>query len=348
MTFPFFETVETQLPSSEPHSLRTNGSQTTRHYISNGSPEGAITAVGGSTCTDATTGIHWRKQTGSGNTGWALQSGRVTRVDTASAAQEVTFDGYENELRTYRSEGENTLTILAGSGKTFAGGGTYISIDSNNDSITLMLSGGVIEIVATSPAGGGIADGDKGDITVSASGSTWTIDSDSVTTAKIANAAVTDAKLASNSVVTAKIADNQVTNAKLANMTTQTFKGRRTSGTGDPEDITIAQARLMLRKAKYALTFSTSQNWDLDNGLYQVLTATNNFTLNFPSNAAEGETAFIYLTHNSAYTLTLASGFKTPGGNPIVLSTGTGAVDRLMFFFDTDITCTVTILQDIK
>lgn len=328
MTFPFFETVETQVPSSEPHSLRTNGSQTTRHYISNGSPEGAITAVGGSTCTDATTGIHWRKQTGSGNTGWALQSGRVTRVDTASAAQEVTFDGYENELRTYRSEGENTLTILAGSGKTFAGGGTYISIDSNNDSITLMLSGSVIEIVATSPAGGGIADGDKGDITVSASGSTWTIDSDSVTTAKIA--------------------DNQVTNAKLANMTTQTFKGRRTSGTGDPEDITIAQARLMLRKAKYALTFSTSQNWDLDNGLYQVLTATNNFTLNFPSNAAEGETAFIYLTHNSAYTLTLASGFKTPGGNPIVLSTGTGAVDRLMFFFDTDTTCTVTILQDIK
>lgn len=44
----------------------------------------------------------------------------------------------------------------------------------------------------------------------------------------------------------ATIADDAVTNAKLANMATQTFKGRNTAGTGDPEDLSIATAQTML------------------------------------------------------------------------------------------------------
>lgn len=41
--------------------------------------------------------------------------------------------------------------------------------------------------------------------------------------------------------VTAGINANQVTNAKLAQMATSTFKGRNSGGTGDPEDMTVAQ-----------------------------------------------------------------------------------------------------------
>lgn len=65
-------------------------------------------------------------------------------------------------------------------------------------------------------ASGGVPDGDKGDITVSASGTVWAIDAASVS------------------------------NFKLADVPTATIKGRATSGTGAPEDLTSTQATGLL------------------------------------------------------------------------------------------------------
>jgi hypothetical protein len=64
--------------------------------------------------------------------------------------------------------------------------------------------------------GGGVSDGDKGDITVSSGATVWTVDND------------------------------VVTNAKLANVATATIKGRVTAATGDPEDLTGTQATTLL------------------------------------------------------------------------------------------------------
>lgn len=45
----------------------------------------------------------------------------------------------------------------------------------------------------------------------------------------------------------ASIADNSVTNAKLADVSTQTIKGRTSASTGDPEDLTGAQAAAIVQ-----------------------------------------------------------------------------------------------------
>lgn len=68
-----------------------------------------------------------------------------------------------------------------------------------------------------------LSDWDKGDIVVSDSGATWTVDS------------------------------GVITNAKLANVASATFKGRTTVGTGSPEDMTATQATALLNTATTSL-----------------------------------------------------------------------------------------------
>ncbi|WP_128515164.1 hypothetical protein [Tabrizicola thermarum] len=69
------------------------------------------------------------------------------------------------------------------------------------------------------PPGGGISDGDKGDITVSGSGTVWTIDAGAVTL------------------------------GKLADIATDSFLGRDSAGIGAPEVLTPTQARAIMNVA---------------------------------------------------------------------------------------------------
>ena len=112
----------------------------------------------------------------------------------------------QNDTGTTPTSANGTLSVAAGKTVTFPQSLTFPSALGTN---TFQLStDGAGTLTWT--AAGGVTDGDKGDITVSASGATWKIDNDVVGL------------------------------AQLAHMATARVVGRTTAGTGSPELLTIS------------------------------------------------------------------------------------------------------------
>jgi len=152
---------------------------------------------------------------------FALQTitltGDVTGSGTGSFAATIA-----NDAVTYaKMQNVSAASRLLGRGDSGSGDPQEITLGSGltMTGTTLSASGG----------GGGVSDGDKGDITVSGSGATWTIDNDVVSYAKIQNVSATDRLL-----------------------------GRSTAGAGDIEEIVCtAYARGILDDADAATVRNT-------------------------------------------------------------------------------------------
>jgi hypothetical protein len=111
-------------------------------------------------------------------------------------------------------------------------GPTYLDIGAVADGEYLIRSGSSIIGSAGTGGAGGVSVGDKGDITVTALGLTWTID---------------------NGVVTL---------AKMADLATQRLVGRNTAGTGVPESLSVSTVVDWIGSTRGTVLFRGAAAWE--------------------------------------------------------------------------------------
>lgn len=129
------------------------------------------------------------------------QNSALRFTGSLTAGRDVVLPSHFPHIHVTNSTGQ-TLTFKKS-------GQTGITVTNGNSA---MIAAGVTDVVQVSGGGGSVSDGDKGDITVSGGGTTWTIDADVVTYAKMQNVSAT-----------------------------QRVLGRNTAGAGDVEEVTLSQ-----------------------------------------------------------------------------------------------------------
>lgn len=202
------------------------------------------------TFTNSTSAGHFRFLTTPTTTTTAVE-----RLRILSTGQTALRSG--NALRFYDSDNTNYIGFQPPATGSLTSDYTYTfptSYGTSGYQLTTDGAGGLSWAAAGS--GGGLSDGDKGDITVSSSGSVWEIDAGVVGTAEIATDGVDAAEITAGAVGTSEIATNAVADADFRQSAGLSVVGRSANTTGDVADITGTDGQV-LRVSGTTLGFGT-------------------------------------------------------------------------------------------
>jgi hypothetical protein len=201
--------------------LKTTGGNGTLGTATSGTdyllPTGSAAGLVGLTSGQVTSALGFTPYDEANPEGYTTNEGTVTSTSIVSAngfSGTVTNDTTTPAITISLQDATSTQSgkLTSSDWNTFNGKQTTLVSGSNIKTVngeSLLGAGNVVIAVS-------VPDGDKGDITVSGSGSVFTID------------------------------NGVVLNQKLAQVPTSTIKGRMSVGVGDPEDLTPAQTKTLL------------------------------------------------------------------------------------------------------
>ena len=308
-TFPYLETTDIK--------VSVNGTPTTAYTLAN------ATTVSFNAAPANGAAIRIYRETGDASLNASFYPGSAIRSqDLNDNFTQILY--VTQEVNNYAVQDAGNVTLTAN--YTFSG---TVSGPTPTSSTHLVTKAYVDSLALA----GNIPDGDRGDITVSSSGTVWTIDPLAITNAKIANATITTAKLAFTPLQSTDLG-----------VTVQGYDANTAK-------LNVAQAFTAAQRGSYVtLTDAATVAVNLSLGNNFQVTLAGNRTLGAPTNVVAGQSGIIRVIQDATGSRTLAynSVYKFPGGTAPTLTTTASAVDLLAYHVESATRIAVRFIGDVK